>query len=714
MSLAVEYDPPSARDGNNPAPRNIQNKSQLLEATMRNVPKLKELNYTQWKNVITNSIKKAKLWGYVDGSIQEPSEHDASSLTTYFDEAAAVRNAILGSLEHAAQKYIEEALDPRDSWLALEKKYLSAEEETDSRLISIEKQLARLRFEEGADMIEHIAEFCRMRCQLNGTRFALDDQASISMLYRSLPASHRQSVLTSEGAEMKDFNALCARLSYLSQNPEPQVPTSGMPSIPAEDYTNWGVPEDIKVFGVTGDKNPLLEERASVTCRDCLLKDHEAGAPECPQYEWRRELWGDSYVNANRLGNTNEEREMGSSLEGYKRFIYEFSEPVKVVLSFGELKLKEHLVKNLNRFKLRAPHGIQQCAILPVVNGRNLIAHAPPETGKTTTIILSVVELTDTNKGEIQALIITSTEKKATDVHSMVKSLGYQCFASISSQSIRDDLAQLAEGHSFPILVGTPDRILQLLRQGILLTSGVRILALDSLEMNVNDAPNPHILDLYHYLPRSVQTLSISSESAKKISKEMVSYINKPLYITISRYDTVFGGITHAFVIIPDDRSSNQKPLIVDRLINTGSLRARAAVLCDTYDEVNGVQRQLSSRYSSGYGLYSTHGGMSSEEHYQTVKSFHQYQSHLVTTFSVPLKRTLGVWEGDNFWIVNYNTPSSPQNYLERVRYLDLCGGKNMAITLVNDGTDEINTIREIEQDFNIQMVCLDLSLESY
>ncbi|CAE6355213.1 unnamed protein product [Rhizoctonia solani] len=344
---AEEYDPPSARSNNNSAPRSSQNKPQLLDAMMRNVPKLKELNYTHWNNMITNSIKKSKLWGYVDGTIQEPSDHDAGNLATYYDEIAAVRNAILGSLEPGAQRYIEDTLDARDAWLALEKKYLTAEAETDAELLATEKRLADMRLEEDDDMVEHIAEFCRMRCRLNGTRFALDDQACISMLYRSLPSSYRQSALTAEKTEMKDFGALCARLSDLSQNPQPQT----IPDDAPEDYTSWGVPKDVKAFELTGSKNPLLAERATVTCRDCLLKDHKAGTPDCPQYEWRKELWGtesnDDSVKAHDLGNdASAER---PAQVNTKRLSYEFSEPVKVVLSFNELGLKPGLMSQLTR-----------------------------------------------------------------------------------------------------------------------------------------------------------------------------------------------------------------------------------------------------------------------------------------------------------------------------------------------------------------------------
>ncbi|CAE6472326.1 unnamed protein product [Rhizoctonia solani] len=165
------------------------------------------------------------------------------------------------------------------------------------------------------------------------------------MLYRSLPPNYRQSVLTSEGTEMKDFGALCARLSNLSQNPEPEPADDDAP----EDYTSWGVPKDIKAFELTGDKNPLLAEWAVVTCRDCLLKDHKAGTPECPQYEWRKELWGAEPSNdskkADDLGVDISTKR--PSLVNTKRLSYEFSEPVKVVLAFDELGLKPKLRSNL-------------------------------------------------------------------------------------------------------------------------------------------------------------------------------------------------------------------------------------------------------------------------------------------------------------------------------------------------------------------------------
>ncbi|KAG8729686.1 RNA helicase [Ceratobasidium sp. 423] len=557
MSLtagADEYDPPSRRDNNNPAPRTSQNKPQILEATMRNVPKLKELNYTQWKNVITNSIKKAKLWEYIDGSIQEPSEHDANSLTTYFDEAAAVRNAILGSLEVAAQRYIEEALDPRDAWRTLEKKYLTAEDDSDAKLASIEKQLADLRLEEGGDMIEHITEFCRMRSHLNGTRFALDDQSSITTLYRSLPPSYRQSVLTPDGAEMKDLNALCARLSYLSQNPEPQADASAPP---VEDYTSWGVPADIKTFGLTGGKNPLLEQRAAVTCRDCLLKDHKAGTPECPQYEWRRELWG-AEVEADSI--TASQAPVDSEVvRSSKKLTYEFSEPVKVVLSFSEMKLKKDLLKIMTDLKITIPSAIQQCAIIPMVSGRNVLAQAPKEDGKTTTLALSILQVIDANLPHAQALVLTPDKQEATKFRDTLWNLTRigstvpwaKCALCDDNAPIRAGLSQLAIERGDHIVLGTPDHVLELIRRRIFQTRHLKILAVDSIEQAIKAGFNDQILEIRRSSPCSLQTVAMLTNLSAELIQNTNDLMVDPLYITVDD-KSVFFYARHFYVVLPD------------------------------------------------------------------------------------------------------------------------------------------------------------------
>ncbi|CAE6455119.1 unnamed protein product, partial [Rhizoctonia solani] len=625
------------------------------------VPKLKELNYTQWKNIITNSIKKAKLWGYVDGSIEEPSEHDAANLTIYYDEVTAVRNAILGSLESGAQKYIEEALDAKEAWLTLEKKYLTADADADARLIAIEQQLASLRLEEEGDMVEHIAEFCRMRCQLNGTHFAIDDQACISMLYRSLPSSYRQRVLTPEGTEMKDFSALCARLTYISQNPEPEADLGvGEAPTSAEDYTNWGVPEDIKAFELTGDKNPLLKERAAVACRDCLLKDHKAGTVECPQYAWRKELWGSALEESSEPGTLATANRDSQVTKSAKKLIYEFSEPVKVVLNFGEMGLKKDLLKRMREMKITIPSGIQQCAIIPMINGRNVLAQAPKDDGKTTALALSILQAIDTNFPNIQVLVLTPNRQAATELRNTLLHLTRvegtapwgKCYLCDDDASIEADLSQLA------IKRGDFIRCLPCLQTIATFTASspelIRItsdLMVDPLHITVND--NNMLFDARHFF-------LVLSRATDRLNS--ILHLRQGL-----KADKIF-------VLLPDSKANEVADIARD-------LRSSIFMTADT----PASQCDQNMQYLFAYPSYGPN--------YDTA----------IATDSAPL--TARAMSQSSIPIVHYYAPSSREEYAKHLTYYGGLGQNTTVVTFIVAETDEICVIREIEQYYNIQMV---------
>ncbi|KEP46161.1 putative DEAD-box RNA helicase [Rhizoctonia solani 123E] len=698
---------PGGSEGNNPVSRSSQNKAQLLEAMMRNVPKLKELNYTQWKNIMTNSIKKAKLWEYVDGSIEEPSEHDASSLATYYDEATAVRHAILGSLEPAAQRYIEEALDPREAWLALEKKYLTAEAETDSKLASIEKQLIDLRLEEGGDMVDHIADFCRMRSQLSGTRLAIDDQACISMLYRSLPPTYRQLVLTPEGTEMKEFSTLCARLTYLSQNPEPEVPVDVTLPTPAEDFTAWGVPEDIKAFGLTGDKNPLLEERAAVTCRDCLLRDHKAGMPECPQNEWRKELWGTKTNTAPGTGDSGEGFHSERPPVNSKRLSYEFSDPVKVVLDFDELGLKPYL-----RNHLRCYPTIQQCAILPVIDGRNVLIQAPPNNGKTTVLAVSVLQVIDTAFLHAQALVFMSTVEAVTAFKTILNSLqasntSAQCFSEGTGGTT---LVGINNHHIF---VGTPDYLLGLARRNIINMRKLKIVVLDNIDKLIELGTEDQILEVYRHVPPLAQVIASSTVVSLSISSMVTKLLADPLQISVKRNEGITTG-THFYVKVP----VQQKPAVLYASFSVLGVDG-FALICNDLTQITQIN------WGGTYGFYYLQESMQSSQCSRVTQNFisklsgissnkaqngiyyNPYDSVskviLVTTDTV--LSTMGQSK-ISAPLINYDVPSNVEDYVKRLDCWRLTdpAQSQMIITFVTANTDEINIIQDLERYYGVHV----------
>lgn len=83
----------------------------------------------------------------------------------------------------------------------------------------------------------------------------------------------------------------------------------------------------------------------------------------------------------------------------------------KVVKNFHELNLKKELLRGMCEYGFEKPLDIQERAFLPCIMGHDVIIQSPPCTGKTTSVLITILQNIDTSLNECQALILTSTHK---------------------------------------------------------------------------------------------------------------------------------------------------------------------------------------------------------------------------------------------------------------------------------------------------------------
>lgn len=132
--------------------------------------------------------------------------------------------------------------------------------------------------------------------------------------------------------------------------------------------------------------------------------------------------------------------------------------------TFDDLGLKEDLLRGIYAYSecsglyvvftlngfwedFEKPSAIQQRAILPIIQGRDVIAQAQSGTGKTATFSISILQSIDVTVRETQALVLSPTRELATQIQSVVLALGdymnVQCHACIGGTSIGEDISTL-------------------------------------------------------------------------------------------------------------------------------------------------------------------------------------------------------------------------------------------------------------------------------
>src|SRR5438046_3593601 len=149
--------------------------------------------------------------------------------------------------------------------------------------------------------------------------------------------------------------------------------------------------------------------------------------------------------------------------------------------TFADLGLSEPVLRALHDVGYESPSPIQEQAIPPLLEGRDVVGQAQTGTGKTAAFGLPLLEFVDPTEGDVQALVLTPTRELCIQVTQALRAYGARkgvdVVAVFGGAPIRSQTAQLrAGGH---IVVGTVGRVLDLISRHSLLLHDTRFVVLD-------------------------------------------------------------------------------------------------------------------------------------------------------------------------------------------------------------------------------------------
>ena len=198
------------------------------------------------------------------------------------------------------------------------------------------------------------------------------------------------------------------------------------------------------------------------------------------------------------------------------------------------------------------PSAIQQRAILPVVQGRDVIAQAQSGTGKTATFSISILQSIDVSLRETQALVLSPTRELATQTQSVLLALGdymnVQCHACIGGTSIGEDIRKLEYGQH--VVSGAPGRVFDMIRRRYLRTRNIKMLVLDEADELLSKGFKDQIYDIYRYLPPATQVVIFSATLPYDVLEMTTKFMTDPIRILVKRDELTLEGIKQFFVAV--------------------------------------------------------------------------------------------------------------------------------------------------------------------
>src|ERR671927_1537835 len=204
--------------------------------------------------------------------------------------------------------------------------------------------------------------------------------------------------------------------------------------------------------------------------------------------------------------------------------------------TFAELGLSEPQLQALHDVGYETPSPIQERAIPPLLEGRDVIGQAQTGTGKTAAFGLPMIEFVDPEEDTHQALVLTPTRELCIQVTQALRAYGARkgvdVVAVFGGAPIRSQTAQLrAGGH---IVVGTVGRVLDLISRHSLVLTDCRYVVLDEADEMLDLGFLEDVERILALTPNSRQTALFSATMPPAIRKLADRYLYDPVTVKVA------------------------------------------------------------------------------------------------------------------------------------------------------------------------------------
>jgi ATP-independent RNA helicase DbpA len=342
--------------------------------------------------------------------------------------------------------------------------------------------------------------------------------------------------------------------------------------------------------------------------------------------------------------------------------------------AFSTLPLAPPLVQALEALSFDAMTPVQEHALPPMLDGRDVIAQAKTGSGKTVAFGLALVSRLDAASIGVQALVVCPTRELADQVAKEIRRLArfvpnVKITTLCGGVPLRVQATSLA--HAPHVVVGTPGRLQEHLDAGNLDLSGLRVLVLDEadrmLDMGFADA----IAGIVGHTPTTRQTLMFSATYPDEIRAASRAYQREPIDVTVEA--------------APEDTAIAQRFLDVDPAQKLDALAGllgqhkpeSTMVFCNTRRDTQDVADALDAR---GYCVLALHGDLEQRDRDEVLVRFANRSATILVATDVAAR---GLDVRELAAVVNYDVPSDADTYIHRIGRTGRAGAGGLALTLV-------------------------------
>ena len=353
---------------------------------------------------------------------------------------------------------------------------------------------------------------------------------------------------------------------------------------------------------------------------------------------------------------------------------------------FSGMRLKTTTKAAIARMNISSPTPIQEKAIPSLMAGRDLIGQARTGSGKTLAFAVPLIERCDPSFRGIQALVLVPTRELAIQVAAVVEALASSQQLRVTllygGRSLRPEYAALRNRPH--IVIGTPGRTLDHLRQGTLDLGSVRFLVLDEADEMLDRGFAPDVESIIGRTPNGRQTALLSATMPEWVAKTAAKHLRQAITVKVDTGIHSPPSVEHLVYTIQKGDKLEALRTLLDR---------RDDMPVIVFGKTKRGVKKLASKLALDYPVGALQGNLSQNARERVMADFRSGAVSILVATNVAA-RGLDI-EGVG-QVINYDLPDSGQLFTHRAGRTGRMGRSGEAVTFVT--MEDERKWREIER----------------
>jgi ATP-dependent RNA helicase RhlE len=368
-------------------------------------------------------------------------------------------------------------------------------------------------------------------------------------------------------------------------------------------------------------------------------------------------------------------------------------------MSFALLGITANLLRSIELAGYEKPTDIQEQAIPVILKGQDLIAQAKTGSGKTIAFVLPILQFfedsRDTKRRILKVLILTPTRELAVQVQGVLKVFGRNLPDPLRTilliGGLNIDLQVRGLHHGADIAVATPGRLLDLVKRKEIRMSSLNLLVIDEADKMLDMGFADELQEVLKMLPPRRQNVLFSATMDENIIRLTDGFMQDPVHIKMEEEAPTVETIHQRAIEV---NRTNRGPLL-RHLINTESWEHVLIFVAS----IRGADILAAKLRSAGILADALHGSMTQAQRTFVLDQFKTQKIKVLVATDIIAR---GIDIDKLSYVVNYDLPRSPNDYIHRVGRTARAGMKGVAVSFV--GHEDREHFKLIERRIQLRL----------